>query len=509
MYIKKSRVFIKGKTYEYLRLVSGIRVGSKIKHKVIAYLGRTDDPASAASFLFSKTPVKNGKLKSRLYALPIACNQIIEKILDLPSLFSKVFPASVPKDTFLLLKLMIISRIISPESKLSLSRWYHHLYLPEKLPKTIDVHKFYGALDCLIAYKEPIEQQLYRRLVQEELIDTTIVFYDLTSSYFEGMECDIAKYGHTRDHRSDCLQITLGLVIDRSGLPVYHEVFEGNMSDGKTVKGILDRVKNILSVKNILFVADKGMLSPENIVELKRLAKDGYTYIISQSPRTGYDTLKDYLSRKDTWTMLSDTLYFTKTEEGLILCYNPKTAQKAKMTRDERIDKLDAFITKELAKEHQQKRKQDRQTIHDRIIKKLHTSHAGKYFDGKDNFQKITSVIGKEELLDGAWVLTGNANLTTEETIAAYKQEAAIESSFRVIKDIIEIRPIYHYNASRVKAHVFICVLSYLVARLLERKTGQTIKTLKEKYMTSVIINGETPTAPQQIIGGSIELQSS
>lgn len=518
MYIKKSRAFIKGKTYEYLRLVQGIRVGSKVKHKVIAYLGRSDDPASAASFLFHKSPLSSNKQQARLYGLPMACNFVMEKILDLSSIFTAVFPASVPKDLFLLIKLMILSRIINPDSKLSLTRWYHHLYLPEKLPKTIDVHKFYGALDYLIEKKEPIEQELYKKLVKEELIDITLVFYDLTSSYFEGEDCDIAKFGHSRDHRTDCLQITLGLVIDKTGLPIFHEVFEGNMSDSKTVKGILQKVKNVLSIKNIIFVADKGMLSPENVAELENLAKDGYTYIISQSPRTGYEDFKTYLLQKDKWIMLSNTLYFTQTKDiqtkdtttnsGLILCCNPKTALKAKYTRDEKIDKLTSFIATELSKETLFKRKQSKNTIHDRIIKKLHSSHASKYFDSKDNFKLKEEILAKEELLDGVWVLTGNANLTPVEMVKTYKQEAEIESSFRVIKNVVEIRPIYHYSQARVRAHVFICVLAYLAARILERKTGQTIKMLKEKYMTSVIIDGDTPTSSKQIIGKTIDFTS-
>jgi hypothetical protein len=499
MYIKKSRAFIGGKTYEYLRLVQGVRVGSKIKHKVVAYLGRTDDPTSAASFLFNKTPVQNGKQRARLYGLPMACNQIIEKVLELPTLFLSVFPSSVPDSTFLLIKLMILSRIINPESKLSLTRWYHHLYLPEQLPKKIDVHKFYDALDCLLAHKETIEKLLYEKLRDRNLIDTTMVFYDLTSSYFEGESCEIAAYGHSRDKRSDLLQITLGLVIDKSGLPIYHEVFEGNMLDKKTVKGILDKVKTTLAIKNILFVADKGMLSPDNVEHLEQLAKDGYTYILSQSPRTGYEKLKEYLLKKDTWTELSETLYYAKTEEGLVLCYNPQTAKKAKHTRDEKLAKCTTFIATEETKTTKAKRAQSKNAVHDRIVRKLHTAHASKYFDPKDTFKK------KEEVLDGVFVLTGNTNLAPDEMIKAYKQEAIIEHSFRIIKDVVELRPIYHYNANRVKAHVFLCVLSYLVAALLERKTGKTIKVLKENFMTSVIINGDTPASPSQIIGGSID----
>lgn len=506
MYIKKSRAIIKGRTYEYLRLVQGIRVGTKIKHKVVAYLGRIDDPSSAASFLFNKSPVKNEQ-HARLYALPMACNQIIEQVINLPAILTKVFSTSVPKETLLLIKLMILSRLLNPESKLSLTRWYQHLYLPDHLPKKIDVHQFYTALDNLIVKKEEIEKELFIHLREQGLIGATIVFYDLTSSYFEGEECEIAKFGHSRDKRPDCLQITIGLVIDQSGLPIFHEVFAGNMSDGKTVKGILDKVRQVLSIKNILFVADKGMLSPDNIVELEKLTTDGYTYILSQSPRTGYDTLKSFLAQKDTWKKLTEALHYTVTAEkgGLILCYNPFTAKKAKITRDAKIEKLTTFITLELAKT-EAKRKQDKQIIHDRIIKKLHSSHAGKYFT-KDTFQKKETVIRKEELLDGVWVLTGNTKLTPEEIIEAYKQEATIESSFRVIKDVVELRPIYHYNSQRVKAHVFICVLSYLVARLLERKTRQTIKTLKEKYMASVIMNGNTPSSPKQIIGGTIAMK--
>lgn len=507
MYIKKSRAYINGKTYEYLRLVQGVRVGSKVRHKVVAYLGRSDDPSSAASFLFSKSPTENNHQQARLYALPMACNSIIEKVLGLPGILTKVFSPSVPQETFLLIKLMILSRILNPESKLSLTRWYQNLYLPEKLPDSIDVHQFYHSLDYLIGGKEDIEKALFECLKKQGAIDATVIFYDLTSSYFEGEDCEIAKFGHSRDKRSDCLQITIGLVIDKSGLPLYHEVFEGNMSDSKTVKGILDKVRNTLAIKNILFVADKGMLSPDNIVELQKLAKeDGYTYILSQSARTGYENLKPYLSQKEAWTKLSDTLSFTKTKDGLILCLNPDTAKKAMHTRSEKLTKLSEFIRTELAKATKTKRPQKTNTIHDRIIKKLHISHAGKYFDSKDTFKKREDIIEKEELLDGVWVLTGNAPLSPEEMIEAYKQEATIESSFRVIKDVVELRPIYHYNPQRVRAHVFICVLSYLVARLLEKKTGQSIKMLKEKYMTSVIINGETPASPKQIIGGSISI---
>lgn len=506
MYIKKSRAVIKGKTYEYVRLVEGIRVGSKIRHKIIAYLGRTDDPNSAASFLFNKVPVEDRKQQSRMYALPMACNQIMEKFLNLSVILAKLLPVSLPTNSALLIRLMILSRILHPESKLSLTRWYQHLYLAETLPKKIDVHQFYTALDHLLPIKEPLEEELFLRLVEKKYLDTTVVFYDVTSAYFEGEECDIGKKGHSRDHRPDCLQITIGLVIDKTGLPLFHDVFEGNVLDHKTVKDILIRLKQRFTVSKVLFVADKGMLTAENIKTLDELKNEGITYVLSQSPREDYEQIQSHLTRKTEWTKLEENLWYT-TVEGRILCYNPKTAKKAQETRNRKLTRFAAYIPAELAKADLDKRKQDKRVIHDRIVKALQKSYMGKYYDAKNDFAQKDAVLEKEELLDGVFAVIGNAGLTPVETIEAYKQEATIEQSFRVIKDAVEVRPIYHYNPSRVKAHVFICVLSYLVIRLLEKQTGKTLKMLREQYMTSVIIDGDTRSSPKQIIGGSIPLQ--
>lgn len=488
MYIKTFHKKVGEKTYTYQYLVRSQRVGKNVLSRILSPLGNVADHSSPAFYiknLQQQFATPSQIRQAKLYTLPMASHLIIDKTLALSSVLKQVLPKTVTTNVSLLTKLMIIGRIINPDSKLSLTRWYHHLYLPEKLPKVIDVHAFYKTLDYLITHKKEIEQHLFQKLSEQGMIDATVIFYDLTSSYFEGEDVAIAAYGYSRDHRPDKLQITLGLVIDQSGLPLYHEVFEGNMLDQKTVKGILANVKETLGIKNVLFVADKGMLTEENVEELK---KEGYTYILSQSVRTGYEDHKAYLSHKDTWMQLTKTLYYQQTPQGT-LCFNPDTARHTKATREKNLLRSTEFIARELAKGTQEKRKQNPQTIHDRIIKKLHTSHMNKYFDVKDNFKRKDVVIEKEELLDGVWVLiTNSTTMTPEEIISGYKQEASIEASFRIIKDVIELRPIYHYNANHVKGHVFICVMAYLVTRLLERKTGQTLKKLKEQYMTSVIL---------------------
>lgn len=521
MYVKKTTLKRGERSYTYATLVQAYRVGVTVKHRTIANLGRIDNPNSPASFILplvqNKPLIARGI--ARLYALPMSIHSIWGE-LTLSTIITTTVSEQVTTDVALLTKLMVMGRIINPDSKLSLTRWYHHLYLPDKLPKTIDVHSFYRSLDYLMIHKEEIEKRLFARLSEKELIDATIVFYDLTSSYFEGEDVGMARFGYSRDHRSDCLQITLGMVIDRrNSLPLYHEVFEGNMADGKTVKGILEKLKETLSLRNIIFVADKGMLTPDNLSELQ---SNGYQSILSESVRNAFSQKQreELFLQKDTFEKMEgmqDSLWYTKTEDKtdkeVIVCYNQYTAAKAKQTRDKKLKTLEMFIA-ETKEKHKGAKGGELQKVRDVILAKLVTAHARKYFDTKEQsvianlFLLKQDIVEREEYMDGMWIVRSNtSNLTTEQLIKTYKDLKIIEASFKVIKDVIELRPIYHHKDERVKGHVFICILAYLVTRLLEQKTGQTIKILKEEHMTSVIINGNSSTEPQQIIGGNILLK--
>ncbi len=502
MYIKTFHKKAQGKVYAYQYLVQSYRVGKKVTNRLLSPLGNPDDPHSPAGYIRLLEQTHPRIATAKLYALPVVINMIIEKTLRLPEIFAGVFPDTLKLNVLLLTKLMLMGRILNPDSKLSLTRWYHHLFLPEKLPKQIDVHHFYYTLDYLLENKEEIEKKLFVRLSSLGLIDATIVFYDLTSSYFEGEDVEMAKFGYSRDHRPDCLQITLGLVIDRkSGLPIYHEVFEGNTRDSQTVKGILEKLQGTFQLQNIIVVADKGMLTPDNLEEL---TKKQYQSILSESVRNALSQKQReaLFLQKDEFKKLEameDTLWYTTTqdkeEKEIIVCYNQYTANKAKRTRDTKITKLTNFIKETKAKHTDTAEKKDVQKVRDMIMAKLITSHGRKYFDTKEKativelFPIKEEVVKREEYMDGMWVIRSNAKtLTTKQLITTYKDLKTIEASFRVIKDVIELRPMYHHKDDRVKGHVFICILAFLVARLLEQKTGQTIKMLKEDYMASVIL---------------------
>lgn len=500
MYVRISRVKKASGIYEYYQLVESKRVGTTILKKVVCSFGSTSAPTLPSSLLqlfLSKTLPK-------LYAFPTAIYQICVKDISLQDIFTDVFRSSrVTTDVFLLTALMIIHRIIDPDSKLALTRWYKQILLPVPLPKEIDVSALYYTLDYLVDKKEDIEKRLFTHLKGKGLLTSTIVFYDLTSSYFEGEGVPMAAYGYSRDHRPDRRQITLGLVLDKAGLPIYHEVFEGNMTDSKTVKGILIKLRDMFQIQNVIFVADKGMLTPDNLKELK---EKKYQSILSESVRQALSQKQreELFAKKDTFKKLEDmeeTLWYRQTEDkekqNIIVCYNQYTARKAKETRDAKLKKLQIFIT-ETKEKHKEAAGKELQKVRDMILAKLVQSHARKYFDIREQpaaanlFPVKQDVIKREEHMDGMWIIRSNTkNLTTEQLITTYKDLKIIEASFRTIKDVIELRPIYHHKDDRVKGHIFICILAFLVTKLLEKKTKKSIKMLREEYTCAVAIPGK------------------
>ena len=526
MYMRRVHTKRNGRIFEYSQLVTSIRVGTQVYKKVLYNLGRSDDPHSLATYIRTQKNLSSFLINktAKFYAFPTAIYMLCTKDLEFPGIFADIFTGlKITTDTTLLTILMIIHRIIDPDSKLSLTRWYKNILLPVVLPETLNVHALYYTLDYLIEKKEDIEQRLFKHLKGKGLIDATVVFYDLTSSYFEGEDVEMAKFGYSRDHRPDCLQITLGLVIDKHGLPVYHEVYEGNMADCKTVKGILEKLKTTFHLSNIIFVADKGMLTPDNLQELD---EKKYQYILSESIRNALSqkTREELFLRKDTFTKcqgMEETLWYTtasdKEGKSIIVCYNQYTADKARQTRDTKLKKLEIFIAETKKKHKNETGKKVIQKVRDMIIAKLITSHARKYFDAKEKetiealFLLSRDVITREEYMDGMWIIRSSTkDLTTGELIKTYKDLKTIEASFRTIKDVIELRPIYHHKDNRVKGHVFICILAFLVTRLLEQKTGQTIKMLKEEYMNAVAIptNEKHPESQPIILGGNTLLQA-
>lgn len=305
----------------------------------------------------------------------------------------------------------------------------------------------------------------------------SLVFYDITSTHFEGINCELARFGYSRDRRTDKKQILLGLVVTDEGIPIAHEVFEGNHADKSTLKGVLEDLKRRFSIKRCIFVCDRGMVSKENI---EYLESEDYEYIVSlkkrrskevkaalESSPSQYDRLEENLLAKG--VRFKDTRY--------LIYYNPEKAQNDRSFRENLIERQKKKLErlKMMVKRGRLKRKK---LILSRALQILSsTKGSKKYFsvfsedDGKFSFQIKQKVLSADEALDGIYLLKTNCqDLSNLEINRAYKELSQVEDAFREMKDFLKIRPIYHHIEIRVRAHVLICVLAYTIEKILDRE---------------------------------------
>lgn len=490
MFLKEVRINRKEKVYRYLRLLESYRQKGEVKQRVLATFGNLDtlgedtlNNLAKALIAFANRKKKsdpslslNDPVSNRVFAYGdcLLIEHLWQK-LNLPTLISKCL--SQRKLTFALplaVLVMVINRLLKPKSKLSVEKWQKRIFLPSlKSSPCLEYNHFLRTLDALSLVKPRLEKYIFSQLTNLFNLKLNLVFYDLTSVYFEGLKCPLAAFGYSRDHRSDARQVVLGLLVTDEGLPIAHEVYTGNTSDKSTLIHTIDKLKTTFEIKRIIFVADRGIVSQKNITEI---TISDYEYIISLRKRANRQVL-DLLSKQLEFTEVETNLKAAEVKKDAIryiLCKNTQKETEDKTFRENLIAKVKLELEKLKSKRVNFK-------YHHRIIasvaKILQRTNTAKYFtysftqaDGF-SFHLNEPAIKTEESLDGLWVLQTNANnLPLKEVINAYKNLASIESAFRQIKDFLKIRPIYHYSESRVKGHVFICVLAYLIEKIISNQ---------------------------------------
>ena len=325
-------------------------------------------------------------------------------------------------------------------------------------------------MDYLIAIKEKIEVDIYFKLINLLNLDLKLVFYDLTSTYFEGDGPDCAKHGYSRDRRSDKKQILLGLCVTSDGIPIASEVFRGNIADKSTLSDVISSLKARFNIDKVIFVCDRGMISAKNI----KILKQNYDYIIAMKKRQAASlsdlidgSLSSY-SKTDDRNLLAKEVNIDDTR--YIICHNRQKAADDRAFREGVISKVEASF-KNIKLKNIEKAKA-------KVAEILYEKKAKKYFrldfTGGFSYSLSEKNIRKEKALDGKFILaTNRIDLPTSEVVSSYKILSKVENAFREIKDFIKIRPIYHYTKNRVRAHAFICVLSYLLEAIMERKLSR------------------------------------
>ncbi len=370
---------------------------------------------------------------------------------------------------------MMVDRLIAPRSKLGFVRAVDEETATTSLGEVLGLGKVkdreaYEALDWLLERQVRIENGLARR----HLEDGVLVLYDVSSSYFEGRHCPLAQYGHSRDHRNDRLQIVYGLLCTREGLPIAVEVFEGNTADPTTLKSQIDKLRSRFGIKRMVLVGDRGMITAARIRDdLKSSGLDWITCLRApqiQALAQDHGPLQFSLFDERDLAEISSPDF---PGERLIVCRNRDLAA-------ERARKREALLVvteRELARIQAQVRRKGSH-LHAAVeiglavgevvnAKKMAKHFALDIRDGHFTWARKVDQIAAEAKLDGIYVIRTSVpaeDLGPAHAVQAYKDLSRVERAFRSMKTVdLEIRPIRHWSADRVRAHVFLCMLAYHV----------------------------------------------
>jgi len=370
---------------------------------------------------------------------------------------------------------MIAARILQPRSKLATVRELRTATLASTLGELLnlsdcDEELLYRAMDWLLPRQERIERSLAKRHLQ----DGTLALYDVSSTYFEGRHCPLARYGYSRDGKRDKLQITFGLLTNAEGCPVAVEVFEGNTADPHTVNSVISKLRERFALQRIVLVGDRGMLTSARIRdELQPAAGlDWITALrapqIQQLLEAGNLQLSLFDQRE-----IAEISHPAYPGERLVACRNPLMAEQRARKRSELLAATERALNDIAAATQRQRNPlqgQDRIAL--RVGGVLDRYKMRKHFqlsieDTGFSFTRDAESIAREAALDGIYVIRTSVSataLSADEAVRSYKRLAQVERAFRSLKSVdLKVRPIHHRLEQRVRAHILLCMLAYYV----------------------------------------------
>lgn len=365
---------------------------------------------------------------------------------------------------------VVVARICEPDSKLAMTRWWQDTTLPELLDLgDVDEDDIYEAMDWLLQRQPRIE----KKLAQRHLTEGDLVLYDLTSSYFEGETCPLARRGKSRDRKQGTLQVNYGLVADRRGCPVAVSVFAGNTGDSTTLVAQAERVRQEFGIEKLVLVGDRGMISQKQIEVLRQTP--GVDWITALKSGGIHNLVQGGALQLDLFDErnLFEFLHEDFPGERLVACRNPALARKRAYKRASMLE----ATTRELEQVRSmvaRGRLQGADAIGVRVGKVVDKYKMAKHLvldigEHHFSFRRNEETIAAEAALDGIYVIrTGLAKeqMSADEAVRSYKDLTSVERAFKSLKSIdLLVRPIRHRTEERVRAHIFLCMLTYYVYR--------------------------------------------
>jgi len=518
MYVRTVRVpSSNGSTNEYLRVVEAFRDHGKVKQRTIADLGRKDVLLAVLPQLeriLKGLPKLDGEPQDDLVVLdastwgPVLAVRALFAELGLWQILDEFNDQDRDKVPFAdRVFVLVANRLICPASEHGLARWLETDFVCDRLGRRFlpqwkawkrvrvdfqQLHAWYRTLDRLQRAKNAIEVKLYQQLRDLFSIKPDLIFYDITSTYFEGIGPeDLAKHGHSRDQKRRNVQVIVGVVMV-AGWPITHHVWAGNRRDCTTVLEVLRDLKERFDFQRVVFVGDRGMVSEANLQEV---IDAGQGYLLGVRRRRN-PALSGWLEKLRARQWIDCPVGITASEQATpprtrvqevpsgeegkrVFVIDSEERQAYERRLRERSMEQVRWRLEKLRKRVAQGQLKKPEAIGAAAARALSRHHGDRYYRwqltrGVFTFKEHPLRLRREKQLEGKYVLmTSEKNFTAKDAVQQYKELMELERGFRSLKDVLQMRPIYHRVEPRVKAHIFVAALALLLQRLLERRLSQ------------------------------------
>jgi len=550
MYLRHARVCKDGKTHTYWRLVRSVRRGRKVVQETVAHLGELDGEGRARARqlalqitgrreqyeLFEAAAVAGEPVAVRLEQVRLERTRRFGDVwlgwrlwcaLELDRFCAEQMPAGRERVAWATMAaILVIARLCEPSSELHIAEdWYRRTALADLsgvAAERVNDDRLYRALDRLLPHKRGLEEHLKRRLGELFALDYELLLYDVTSTYFEGQAAanPLARRGHSRDHRPDCKQVCIGLVVTRDGMPLGYEVFAGNRTDVTTVEEIVGTMERRYGQAQRVWVMDRGMTSAETVAWLRSGKRQ---YLIGAN-KSELKTLAPQLADARDWQQVRDGVEAK-------LCAGPEGSETFLLVRSaerqlkeramharfcERIETALARLGGRLARA---RKPVDRSTTERQIGRLLgrNSRAAARYAIRLIEDPALPAGLCLDWSIraewddwsrhsEGCYVLRTNITDWTPEALwRTYIQLSEAEAAFRINKSELSIRPIWHQREERVLAHILVCFLAYVLWKTLEQwqsraGLGNSPRTILQElaaiHSTDIVL--PTATVPQR-----------
>jgi transposase len=515
VYLRHTTIKKNGKQHVYWRLVQSVRVGRRVRQKTVAMLGKLSaegrrkarafadhltgrrthpslfEPPEPTVDSAAMIRVKDVRLERSRRFGDVFVGVALWHVLQFDKLFHRLMRRGnedVPWSS--LVAAMVICRLCNPSSELHMAEVLFRqtalddlLGIPEE---KVNDDRLYRGLDELLPHKEAVEKHVRSRLGELFKIDYDLLIYDVTSTYFEGLALrnPQAKRGYSRDHRPDCKQVCIALVVTREGIPLGYEVFDGNRADVTTVKEIVETIEMRFGVANRIWVMDRGMASEANLAWLRAT---GRRYLIG-ALKSELRRCEQRIIEEQDWNRIREDVEVKvfPGENGVetyVLCRSETRREKDKAILERFATRLKNRLESLQRRLQKAKSPVDRDRVSQQIGRIMaRNSRAAKKFtvfvrESKTLASGLELVVQENadwskwiERASGCYLLRSNVSGWSEQELwQTYIQLTQAEAAFRIQKSELEIRPIWHHREDRVQAHIFVCFLAYVLWKTLEK----------------------------------------